>query len=66
MSENKQDYKNNFIVDCTMTPREYYDFRLQALNNKVHFIVEWKKDCCIVTTEAPFLVRCGYVSGIDF
>lgn len=66
MSENTQDYKRKFIVDCTMSAREYYTFRLEALNHKVHFVVEWKKDCCVVSTEAPFLVRNGYVSGIDF
>jgi hypothetical protein len=66
MSNNNMDYKENFIVNCTMTAREYYDFRLQALNNKVQFVVVWEKTCCIVTTEAPFLVKCGYAAGVDF
>ena len=66
MSENTQDYKNKFIVECKMSSREYYDFRLQALNHKVHFLVVWEKTYCVVKCEAPFLAKCGYVSGIDF
>jgi hypothetical protein len=66
MSQQTVNYKENLVVDCTMTPREYYDFRLQALNHKVHFIIKWEKTHCIVTTEAPFLSKCGYTQGVDF
>jgi hypothetical protein len=65
MSQNT-DYSKNFMVECNMTSREYYAFRLLALNNKVMFTVRWEKDSCIVTCEAPFLVSAGFVQGIDF
>jgi hypothetical protein len=65
MSQNT-DYSKNFMVDCRMSAREYYAFRLVALNNKVMFTVRWETDCCVVTTEAPFLVSSGFVQGIDF
>lgn len=54
------------MVDCRMSAREYYAFRLLALNNKVMFTVKWEKDSCMVTCEAPFLVSAGFVQGIDF
>lgn len=66
MSHTKTNYKENFIVECMMSAREYYDFRLQALTHKVHFLVKWEKTCCVVTCEAPFLAKCGYYEGIDF
>lgn len=66
MSQNKTDYTENFIVECTMTSREYYDFRLLALTHKVQFLVKWEKTKCIVVCEAPFLAKCGYTAGVDF
>ena len=66
MSENKIDFSENLIVDCMMSCREYYDFRLQALLHKVNFIVKWEKSYCMVTCEAPFLMKCGYAAGVDF
>lgn len=66
MSQNKTDYTENFIVECTMTSREYYDFRLLALTHKVQFLVKWEKTKCIVACEAPFLAKCGYTAGVDF
>lgn len=62
----KTNYTENFTVDCKMNAREYYDFRLQALIHKVPFLVRWEKTYCVVTTEAPFLSKCGYTAGVDF
>jgi hypothetical protein len=66
MSQNKTDYSENFIVECTMTSREYYDFRLLALTHQIQFLVKWEKTKCIVVCEAPFLAKCGYSAGVDF
>jgi hypothetical protein len=66
MSHIKTDYTKQLTVECKMSSREYYDFRLQALNNKVHFLVKWEQTYCIVTCEAPFLAKCGYNEGVDF
>jgi len=66
MSQTQTDFTKDIIVECMMSSREYYDFRLQALLHKVHFIVRWEKTYCMVTTEAPFLMKCGYAKGVDF
>jgi hypothetical protein len=66
MTQTEIDYSKNLLVDCQMTPRDYYDFRLLALNNKVQFTVKWEKTHCVVTTEAPFLAKAGYIQGVDF
>lgn len=66
MSEKTTDFTKDFTVECMMSSREYYDFRLQALIHKIHFIVRWEKTYCMVTTEAPFLMKCGYAAGVDF
>ena len=49
-----------------MSAREYYDFRLLAMTHKVQFTVKWEQTYCVVTTEAPFLAKCGYTAGVDF
>lgn len=64
--QNTTDYSEKFTVECRMSSREYYDFRLQALKNKVNFLVRWEKTYCVVTCEAPFLAKCGYTAGVDF
>lgn len=66
MSQTNTDYSKQISVECKMSSREYYDFRLQALTHKVHFLVKWEKTYCVVTCEAPFLAKCGYNEGIDF
>lgn len=66
MSQSETNFKENFTVDCKMSAREYYDFRLQCLQNKVQFLVRWERTYCIVTCEAPFLSKCGYTAGVDF
>lgn len=66
MKTPNRDYSEQIAVDCIMSSREYYDFRLQALTHKVHFLVRWEKTQCVVTCEAPFLAKCGYSEGIDF
>ena len=60
------DFKNQFVVSCKMSCREYYDFKLLANINKVEFLVEWQVDHCIVECEAPFLIKCGFSAEIDF
>lgn len=62
----KTDYSENFIVECKMSSREYYDFRLLAIQYNVQFLVKWEKDHCLVACEAPFLAKCGYSEGVDF
>jgi hypothetical protein len=64
--KNLIDFQNNFVVECKMTCREYYDFRLLALSNKIEFLVEWQVNHCIVKCEAPFLIKCGFCAEIDF
>jgi len=59
-------FKKDFLVTCKMNCREYYDFRLLALQHKVVFLVKWETEYCLVTTEAPFLIKTGYQKGIDF
>ena len=59
-------YLEKLMVECKMNAREYYDFRLMALTHQVSFTVVWEKICCVVTTEAPFLAKCGYTQGVDF
>jgi hypothetical protein len=66
MSHTKTNYSENFIVECKMSSREYYDFRLQAITHKIKFLVKWEKTHCIVACEAPFLAKCGYSEGVDF
>lgn len=60
------DYSKNNTAKLNLTPREYYEFRLLALDYKVPFTVEWNKTNCSVTTEANFLISKGYIEGIDF
>jgi hypothetical protein len=60
------DYTKTFMVECKMSAREYYDFRLLALEKRVQFTVIWETTYCVVTTEAPFLAACGYTQGVDF
>ena len=66
MPENQTDFRKLTVVQCKMTSREYYDFRLEALKYKVQFLVTWEKHCCIVECEATFLTKCGYTHGVDF
>ena len=66
MKKTEIDFTQSLTVECMMSSREYYDFRLQALRNKVDFLVKWEKTYCLVTTEAPFLMKCGYAAGVDF
>jgi hypothetical protein len=60
------DYTKQLKVDVQMTPREYYQFRLIAIQYNVQFLVKWEKEHCIVTTELPFIISQGYIQGIDF
>jgi hypothetical protein len=60
------DYTKQLKVDVQMTPREYYQFRLLAIQYNVQFLVKWEKEHCIVTTELPFIISQGYIQGIDF
>lgn len=54
------------MVDCYMSAKEYYEFRLLALEKKAFFQVKWSVDRAIVTTTAAFLVALGFDPGIDF
>jgi hypothetical protein len=54
------------MVECYMTAKEYYDFRLLALERKACFNVKWSVDKAIVTTTAAFLVALGFNPGVDF
>jgi hypothetical protein len=66
MSHQIVNYKEQFLVECKMSTREYYDFRLLAMTHKVQFTVKWEQTYCVITTEAPFLAKCGYTAGVDF
>lgn len=61
MSQNKE--MNSSI---TLTPKEYYNFRLLALQYQIQFVVEWTTKGAVVTCEAPFLLSFGYIDKIDF
>jgi len=54
------------MVDCYMSAKEYYEFRLLALEKKAFFQVKWSVDRAIVTTTAAFLIALGFDPGIDF
>lgn len=55
---------NNATVE--LTPREYYQYRTLALQNKIMFTVEWTKGKAEVTCEAMFLLAFGYIDKIQF
>jgi saccharopine dehydrogenase-like NADP-dependent oxidoreductase len=61
--ENK---KPENMVDCYMSAKEYYQFRLIALEKRVCFHVKWKVDKALVTTTGAFLISLGFDPGIDF
>ena len=54
------------MVDCYMSAKEYYQFRILAIEKKACFQVKWKVDQALVTTTAAFLVALGFNPGIDF
>ena len=54
------------MVDCYMSAKEYYQFRILAIERKACFHVKWKVDQALVTTTAAFLVALGFNPGIDF
>lgn len=54
------------MVECYMSAKEYYDFRLLALERRVCFHVKWKLDKAIVTTTGAFLIALGFDPGVDF
>jgi hypothetical protein len=55
-----------FITSISLSPKEFYAFRLLALNNQVQFTVEWNGTGAVVHCEVPFLIAYGYVDKIDF
>jgi len=62
-----QETKNpESMVDCYMSAKEYYQFRLIALEKKVCFHVKWAVDRAIVTTTGTFLISLGFDPGVDF
>jgi len=64
MSQKTKTQEN--MVDCYMSTKEYYEFRLLAIERKAYFKVKWSVDRALVTTTAAFLVALGFDPGVDF
>ena len=58
--------KNPMLTEITLNPKEYYQFRLLALDNQVMFTVEWTKKGAVVSCETPFLIAFGYIGQVEF
>lgn len=58
--------KNPMITEIMFNPKEYYQFRLLALENQVMFTVEWTKTGATVSCETPFLIAFGYINQVEF
>lgn len=58
--------KNPMITEITLNPREYYQFRILAIENQVMFTVEWTKKGAVVSCETPFLIAFGYINQVEF
>lgn len=57
---------NLMLTDITLNPKEYYQFRLLALQHRVMFTVEWTKQGALITCETPFLIAFGYINQVEF